>query len=81
MKLGWRPQMDVAGAPIPLYYDYEPFVIPINPATCKECEALYMGPRYKHSLAMHKAFANKFDSVHNRMSYTFKEPPNMSLIN
>jgi len=46
--------MEVTGAPIPLYYDFEHFSIPINPLTGKEHILLYLGPRYKHSLAMHK---------------------------
>lgn len=51
--------MDVTGAPIPLYYDFEPFEMPMNPYTGKKFEALYLGPRYKHSIALHKSFANK----------------------
>jgi len=42
-------------------------------------EALYYGPRYKHSLQMHKAFAN-ITFPDGRKSYPFKDPPNMSLI-
>ena len=50
MKLGWRPQIEVTGAPIPLYYDFETFSMPVNPITLKEQEPLYLGPRFKHSL-------------------------------
>jgi hypothetical protein len=59
LKLGWRPQIDVTGAPIPLYYDFEPFSIPVNPMTGKSYEPLYLGPRFKHSIELHKEFANK----------------------
>jgi hypothetical protein len=31
MKFGWKPKQEISGAPIPLYYDFEPFEIPINP--------------------------------------------------
>ena len=30
IKFGWRPKIDVTGAPIPLYYDFEPFEMPFN---------------------------------------------------
>ena len=33
MKFGWKPKQDINGAPIPLYYDFEPFEIPTNPNT------------------------------------------------
>lgn len=72
--------MEVTGAPIPLYYDFEPFNIPINPLTGKEYVPIYLGPRYRHSLAMHKSFANKV-LPDGKTSYSFKEPPNIALIN
>jgi hypothetical protein len=33
IKFGWRPKIDVTGAPIPLYYDFEPFEMPFNQQT------------------------------------------------
>ena len=77
--MGWRPQIEVTGAPIPLYYDFEGFHMPVNPATGKEFVPLYYGPRFKHSLEMHKHFANK-TLLDGLPSYVFKEPPNMALI-
>ncbi len=59
MRLGWKPITDVTGAPIPLYYDYEIFDLPVKTLTGDPYEVLYLGPRYKHSIAMHKAFANR----------------------
>ena len=60
IKEGWRPsQVLVSGAPIPLYYDYEEFSPPINPATNKPYIPLYYGPRRDNSLDVHKAFAAK----------------------
>ena len=62
MKEGWRPQRDpVSGAPIPLNYNYEPFVIPSNPVTLKPYIPLYLGPRIYNSLDVHKNFAAKQD--------------------
>jgi hypothetical protein len=55
--------------------------MPLNPLTGTKFEALYLGPRYKHSIAMHKIFANKALPERGIQSYVFKEPPNMSLIN
>ena len=79
MKFGWKPAQDLGGAPIPLYYDYETVDIPINPLTNKEYESIYFGPRPKHSLDVHKLFANKV--LHDKKeSYVFKFPNNMSLI-
>jgi hypothetical protein len=60
MMEGWRPQQElISGAPIPLYYDYEEFSIPINPLTNKPYVPLYYGPRRDNSLDVHKAFAAK----------------------
>jgi cytosolic carboxypeptidase protein 2/3 len=59
MRLGWKPVTDVSGAPIPLYYDYETFDLPVNPMTGEQYDMIYMGPRYKHSIGMHKSFANR----------------------
>jgi hypothetical protein len=59
MKFGWRPKEVVSGAPIPLYYDYEPFEIPINPNTNKLYDPVYLGARPKHSIEVHRLFANK----------------------
>lgn len=60
MKFGWKPKDAISGAPIPLYYDYEPFDIPINPLTNEEYDPIYYGPRPKHSLDVHKLYANKY---------------------
>jgi hypothetical protein len=49
----------MGGAPIPLYYDYEPFEIPINSSTNEEFDPIYLGVRPRHSLEVHKLFGNK----------------------
>jgi hypothetical protein len=59
MKFGWRPKEVTIGAPIPLYYDYEPFEVPINPNNGKKYDPHYIGPRPKHSIEVHRLFANK----------------------
>ena len=60
MREGWRPpDENLSGAPIPLYYDYEEFVPPINPLTMKPYIPLYYGPRRDNSLDVHKAYAIK----------------------
>ena len=34
LRFGWRPnEKELHGAPIPLYYDYEQYKVPINPLT------------------------------------------------
>lgn len=33
MKFGWKPKEEISGAPIPIYYDFEPFKVPVNPTT------------------------------------------------
>lgn len=59
MRFGWRPQeKEVHGAPIPLHYDFEPFFMPINPATNKPYQALFLGERIRTSIDVHKKFAN-----------------------
>lgn len=59
MKHGWRPKFKNAPrAPIPLYYEFDSFSIPIDPETKKPYEPIYLGPRYKNSLIVHKKFAN-----------------------
>jgi len=59
MKFGWRPQVkEVHGAPIPLHYDFEPFYVPINPATNKPFQVLFLGERIRTSIDVHKKFAN-----------------------
>ena len=50
--------MNVSGAPIPLYFDYETFDAPINPQTNTEFSVLYYGNRFRDSLEMHRAYAN-----------------------
>jgi hypothetical protein len=61
IKLGWKPQqvMNVAGAPIPLHYNFEHFNPPINPLTNTEYEAFYLGPRHANSHGVHKAYARQ----------------------
>ena len=70
MMFGWKPKLaPVAGAPIPLYYDYEEFDEPINKMTGELLPILYYGYRPKDSLVMHKEF------VGSRLnSYEFKFP-------
>lgn len=83
MKFGWRPKDDISGAPIPLYYEFEQFSVPVNPHTNEEYEPLYLGPRFRHSLALHKEFANISlggGPLCLQHSYQFKFPPNMSVI-
>ena len=79
MKLGWRPKEEVSGAPIPLYYDFVPLDIPTNPLTNDPYDPLYLGPRFKHSLALHKSLANK-PLPNGHQSYPFKYPLNMGMI-
>ena len=67
--------MNITGAPIPLYFDYEWFDIPINPVTNEEYDVVFYGHRFKDSLEMHKAYANR-----NNDSYKFKFPPNMNVL-
>lgn len=76
MKFGWKPKEEISGAPIPLYYDFEPFEIPINPSTNLEYEPIYFGARPKHSLNVHKLYANNADIS----SYNFKFPNNLGMI-
>lgn len=79
MKFGWKPKEEISGAPIPLYYDFEPFEVPINPQTNEEYIPVYLGPRHKHSLNVHKMFANKNGSL-GEPTYPFKFPGNLSMI-
>lgn len=67
--------MNITGAPIPLYFDYEQFDIPINPLSNGEYGIAFYGHRFKDSLEMHKAFANLKND-----SYKFKFPPNMNVL-
>lgn len=67
--------MNIHGAPIPLYFDYETFDVVTNPATNEEYDVNYYGCRFKDTLEMHKAYAN-FSTE----SYKFKFPPNMNVI-
>jgi len=76
MMFGWKPTATAQGAPIPLYYEYEPISIPINPLTNEEFEVLYYGPRPKNSLEMHKLFSNL--KTQRGTSYPFKFPANMA---
>lgn len=71
----WKPSINITGAPIPLYFDYEWFDIPVNPLTGEEYDISYYGHRFKDSLEMHKAYANKAND-----SYKFKFPPNMNVL-
>lgn len=49
MMFGWKPKGQVHGAPIPLYYDFEEFELPLNPLTKEEIPVHYYGPRFKDS--------------------------------
>ena len=70
--------MNITGAPIPLYFDYETFDLPINHLTNEEFDVTYYGNRFKDSLEMHKGYANIVSS--DLSSYKFKFPPNMNVI-
>jgi hypothetical protein len=60
IKDGWKPKKEeISGAPIPLYYDYDQFKIPIDPQTLKPFVPLYFGPRIFNSLKLHKQYAAK----------------------
>lgn len=62
IKDGWRPkEKEISGAPIPLYYDFDQFKIPIDPETFKPFVPLYFGPRIFNSLELHKKYAAKED--------------------
>jgi len=84
MLFGWKPDIsNIHGAPIPLYFDYEDMEVPINPQTDEEYPVTYYGPRFRDSLEMHKAFANKTLTLPNGdelQTYRFKFPPNMNVI-
>lgn len=58
---GWRPKTTavIFGAPIPLHYNFDHHEMPVDPATQKPYEALYLGPRIPTSLQVHKSFANR----------------------
>ena len=58
MRFGWKPKETILGAPIPLYYDYETFEVPVSMVTKEEFLVNYLGPRIGNSIDMHKAFAN-----------------------
>lgn len=62
--------MTVRGAPIPLYFDYETYDIPLIPGTEDEYEVTYYGNRFRDSLEMHRFFSNS------GQSYKFRFPPN-----
>jgi len=68
----------VIGAPIPLFYDFETFEVPVHIHTKKEYVVNYYGPRYQNSLEIHKQFANKENA--DGPSYPFKFPPNQNVI-
>ncbi len=75
--VSWKPDIsNVHGAPIPLYFDYESFddCMPVNPQTQEEYPVAYLGPRFRDSIDLHKAYANK------NSGYRFKFPTNMNLI-
>ena len=56
--------------------------MPLNPFNPnEELPITYYGPRFKDSLEMHKAYANKKNySDGTDISYRFKFPPNMNVI-
>jgi hypothetical protein len=58
MQFGWKPKENINGAPIPLFYDYEEFEVPINPKTNDKYSVTYYGSRLENSIDMHKNFAN-----------------------
>lgn len=53
--------------------------MPINPQTNEEYEILYLGPRYKHSLEVHKAFSSN-QTKERKKHYKFQFPPNLGII-
>lgn len=80
MVFGWKPQeIQIAGAPIPLYFDYESYEgqMPLHPLTMEELPPTYLGPRFKDTLEMHRAFAQ---SDIRSEGYKFKFPPNMNVV-
>ena len=50
--------MTVKGAPIPLYFDYETYDLPVDPNTLEEYIVTYYGNRFRDSLEMHKHFTS-----------------------
>lgn len=67
--------MNIHGAPIPLYFDYETFDIPVNPMTNEEYDVSYYGYRFRDSLEMHRTFSNTGPNA-----YKFKFPPNENVL-
>jgi len=65
----------VHGAPIPLYFDYETFDVPLQPYSNEELPVSYYGFRFKDSLEMHRMYANQAEN-----NYKFKFPPNQNVI-
>jgi hypothetical protein len=81
-RYSWKPDIsNVHGAPIPLYFDYESYdgCFPVNPTTDEEYPVTYFGPRFKDTIEMHKAFANR-TLADGMQSYKFKFPQKMNLI-
>lgn len=63
MKFGWKPKEEISGCPIPLYYDFEHFQIPLNPLTKKHYIPLYLGIRIPNSLQVHRIYSNRYYST------------------
>ena len=49
MAFGWKPE-NVQAAPIPMYFDYETFELPINPLTKLDYPIYFSGERFLDSL-------------------------------
>ena len=77
----WRP-VDISGAPIPTYFDYEKNELPVNPTTRQEYPIYYLGRRFQDSLDMHKQFANKPKMLgpEEIPGYNFKFPPHQCVL-
>ena len=60
MFFGWKPEEEsIAGAPIPLNYNFGHCNIPVNIFTNQIPDPLYLGPRIPTSLQVHKMFGNR----------------------
>ena len=81
MAFGWRPG-DIQGAPIPLHFDYEQNELPKRHDTGSDFPVYFLGNRFNDSLDMHHRFANKTKMLgpDEIPSYSFKFPPNQSVI-
>lgn len=64
MKFGWRPKLNVADPPIPLYFNYAGYSETMN----EEAKEIFSGMRPRDSYDVHWVMANRPDT------YTFKFP-------